>query len=68
MKVTRICVGPGKNPYDIKCIHGNWKSDKNTVTDFHELEDPVDLAPYNGIINWRCDKCVNDHRKLIRNK
>lgn len=68
MKVFRTCVGPGKNQNEIKCIHGNWKSVKNKVTDSHELEDSVDLAPYNGIINWRCAKCFVEHRKLIRNK
>lgn len=67
-KVFRICVGPGRNPKEIKCVHGNWKSDKTKVTDFHELEDSVDLAPYNGIINWKCSKCFDEHRKLINKK
>lgn len=66
--VIKICVGPGKLPNELKCIHGNYKNDPKKVTDFHKVCNSVDILPYNGIRNWRCEKCFAEHRKLINQK
>jgi len=66
--IVNQCVGPGRTVNEIKCVHGNWKSDKNRTTDLHKIEQNVDTLPYNGIRNWRCPICFEEHRKLLRKK
>ena len=53
-KIWRICVGPEIKPSE--CPEAK----------IHKMEDCNDLKPYNGIINWRCPKCFDKHREIIR--
>ena len=53
-----MCSGPGIDPHTEKCLYGvNWHTDNST-----------DTLPYNGVRNWRCKKCFDEHRRRVREK
>lgn len=57
MNVYKYCVGPGRNPDEEKCL---------VTTGSHVVpKDNVDVLSYNGIRNWRCSVCFEQHRQTI---
>ena len=57
--VYKICVGAGILPNEEEC---------SVTSLFHKVLEKKDMMPYNGIRNWRCDKCFAIHRQKVNKK
>lgn len=64
-EIFKICVGPGIEPNEEKCTHGNWG---DPLKGFHMVKNSKDAMPYNGIINWRCEICFKQHTEKVRER
>lgn len=59
--IWKTCNGPGISPMSEKCL-----SKKADSVGGHYVEEAGDGKPYNGIRNWRCSECFEEHRRRVR--
>jgi hypothetical protein len=65
--VTIKCHGPGLKSDEEKClVSQDSQSTGWNAIGFHKIPKEGDGAAYNGIRNWRCPKCFDEHRNRIK--
>lgn len=53
----RACAGPGIQPYKEDCL---------VTSGCHVVSLTGDNALFNGVRNWRCEKCFKEHINRVR--
>lgn len=59
--VSAFCVGPAINARTERCISQLGRDGWHKVSAKNG-----DVMAFNGIIDWRCPECINEHRNRIR--